>query len=56
MDKNEVISNKLNGKNCTWWSFHLKYFDTGKGLAGYLNGTVKEAEDKKNGIKTMLWS
>eukprot|EP00268_Persea_americana_P025756 TRINITY_DN25109_c1_g1_i1.p1 TRINITY_DN25109_c1_g1~~TRINITY_DN25109_c1_g1_i1.p1 ORF type:complete len:194 (+),score=28.25 TRINITY_DN25109_c1_g1_i1:528-1109(+) len=40
MDKNDIIPVKMNGTNCMTWSFHLKNFVEGKGMLGYLDGTV----------------
>lgn len=40
MDKMDVIPVKLTGKNYMTWSFHLKNYVEGKGMLGYLDGTI----------------
>lgn len=40
MDKKDDIPVKLTGKNYKTWSFHLKNYVEGKGMLGYLDGTI----------------
>lgn len=40
MDKMDAIPVKLTGKNYKTWSFHLKNYVEGKGMLGYLDGTI----------------
>lgn len=48
MDKSKLIPICLmGGKNYVGWSFHLKHFVQGQGLAGFLDGTSTEPIDDK---------
>lgn len=60
MDNNEIIPVKLDGKNYSGWSLHLKHWVTGKCLGGYLDGTIKETDKTKetwnqNNSKVVTW-
>lgn len=60
MDNNEIILVKLNGKDYSGWSLHLKQLVTGKCLGGYLERTIKETDKTKetwnqNNSKVVTW-
>lgn len=53
MEKEVGIYIKFNGKNYMAWTFHFCHCVAGKGLAGYLDGTVSVATDDK---KQLAWN
>ncbi|XP_010247743.1 PREDICTED: uncharacterized protein LOC104590708 [Nelumbo nucifera] len=41
----DVMPGKFDGTNYSMWKFHFDFFVEGKGLEGYLNGTVTKQDE-----------